>query len=582
MPEPGARGALRPGGAARPPAEHEGGAIVVDGGGGASHGAVAGAACSVTSTSVRQAVVAVPRGHCEVTRDTLSLLVTDLRGGAAGHAGPRSHGIGAGLVAAPGVAALVVGLPLLVAVVALRARHWYPVLDLAMTEFRVRDVFTRHTPLIGLPGRIGEYPNQGSHPGPLSFYLLAPTYRLLGQTSWSLEVGTVVVHLAADRDGVCGSAGAAPAGGAWPSSPRCWPSSSGATGRSSLTQPWNPYLPLVPWIVVLLAAWAVLCGDHLMLIPLVVVRHLCAQTHVPYLPLAVGLVALGLGTIVVRAVRGSGRRAPRTAAQRGLDGRPRGRAVAAARGRPADQPAGQLPPAHRPLRLAPGGGHRPRRRRRASPSSTSTSGPASAGSSSSTGRFVSPASTARGAIVLVIWAGRRGGGVARIGSPGAAGAPRRRRRRPAARAGVDGPDLRPAVVLPDAVGVGRDHAAGRGGALDRPWRGGSTAIRTAPTAWRPRGPRRRRRRGRRLAWRRPWRSPTPTRPRSASATRSGRWPARPTRPSSRRSAPPPARTAATWCGGATPPTSAAPASACSTSSSGAGWTWPPTSTSTSR
>ena len=95
------------------------------------------------------------------------------------------------------VAALVVGLPLLVAVVALATDHWHPVLDLAMTEFRVRDVFTSHTPLIGLPGRIGTYPNQGSHPGPLSFYLLAPTYRLLGQTSWSLEVGTVVVHLAA-------------------------------------------------------------------------------------------------------------------------------------------------------------------------------------------------------------------------------------------------------------------------------------------------------------------------------------------------------------------------------------------------
>ena len=67
----------------------------------------------------------------------------------------------------------VVGLPLLVAVVALHRQRWYPVLDLAMTEFRVRDVFTSHTPLIGLPGRIGEYPDQGSHPGPLSFYLLA-------------------------------------------------------------------------------------------------------------------------------------------------------------------------------------------------------------------------------------------------------------------------------------------------------------------------------------------------------------------------------------------------------------------------
>ncbi|MDQ3468425.1 MAG: hypothetical protein M3487_01415, partial [Actinomycetota bacterium] len=89
------------------------------------------------------------------------------------------------------------GLPLLAALVALRADRWYPVLDLAMTEYRVRDVGTSDTPLIGLPGRIGTYPDQGSHPGPLSFYLLAPTYRLLGSSSWALEVATVVIHLGA-------------------------------------------------------------------------------------------------------------------------------------------------------------------------------------------------------------------------------------------------------------------------------------------------------------------------------------------------------------------------------------------------
>jgi hypothetical protein len=57
-----------------------------------------------------------------------------------------------------------------------------PVLDLAMTEFRVRDVGGGDTPLIGLPGRIGVFPDQGSHPGPLSFYLLAPVYRLAGSS----------------------------------------------------------------------------------------------------------------------------------------------------------------------------------------------------------------------------------------------------------------------------------------------------------------------------------------------------------------------------------------------------------------
>ncbi len=44
------------------------------------------------------------------------------------------------------------------------------------------------------------FPDQGSHPGPLSFYLLAPAYRILGSTPFSLELGTVLIHGAATED----------------------------------------------------------------------------------------------------------------------------------------------------------------------------------------------------------------------------------------------------------------------------------------------------------------------------------------------------------------------------------------------
>ena len=87
--------------------------------------------------------------------------------------------------------------PFVIAAVVLHGRHWNPVLDMAMTELRVRDVGTRHTPLIGLPGRIGVFPDQGSHPGPLSFYLLAPTYRLAGSSAWGLLAGMIVLNLVA-------------------------------------------------------------------------------------------------------------------------------------------------------------------------------------------------------------------------------------------------------------------------------------------------------------------------------------------------------------------------------------------------
>ena len=196
-------------------------------------------------------------------------------------------------------ATLIVGLPLLVAAVALRSTSWYPVLDLAMTELRVRDVGTSHTPLIGLPGRIGTYPDQGSHPGPLSFYLLAPTYRLLGSSAWAMEAATVVIHLGAIAVAL------------WIGHRRLgWPGVAvvglvlalvlRGYGQLTLTQPWNPYLPLVAWLVVMLAAWSVVAGDHWMLVPLVAAASYCAQTHVPYLPLGVGMVVLGFGAVVVR------------------------------------------------------------------------------------------------------------------------------------------------------------------------------------------------------------------------------------------------------------------------------------------
>ena len=182
-------------------------------------------------------------------------------------------------------------LPFVVALIALATTHWSPVLDLAMTELRVRDVVGRHPPLIGLPGRIGTFPRQGSHPGPLSFYLLAPVYRLLGSTAYAMFVATAVINV----------------GAAWAA---VWVAQRrggrrlvlgvgavlmvlmGWLGASVLTQPWNPYLPLVSFVVVLLSAWAVLDGDHRLLIPLVAASTLCAQTHVPYLSLSVALCAM--------------------------------------------------------------------------------------------------------------------------------------------------------------------------------------------------------------------------------------------------------------------------------------------------
>lgn len=206
----------------------------------------------------------------------------------------------------------VLTLPLLVALVALHSPRWYPILDLAMTELRIRDVGTRHTPLIGLPGRIGVLgtPTHGSHPGPLSFWLLAPTYRIFGASAWATEVATVVLHaaavatalwLAGRRGGIRLMLGVAVV----------LATLTRSYGADVLTQPWNPYMPVLWWFVLLLAVWSVLSADVKALPVAVFAASVCAQTHAPYLGMVAGLAgvtAMGLGAQYRRADAASRRR----------------------------------------------------------------------------------------------------------------------------------------------------------------------------------------------------------------------------------------------------------------------------------
>lgn len=207
-------------------------------------------------------------------------------------------------VVVAGLTTVVAVVPLAVAVGALRNPRWYPVLDLAQTELRVRDVGTGDRPLIGLAGRFdidgpgpGGYEGwQGSHPGPLSFYALWPLYMLFGATAWALQIAAAALNIAAAglsiwigkrRAGVLLAMGIA----------------AGlvllmrAYGADKLTEAWNPYMPMMWWVVFLLAVWSVLCDDLPMLPIAVFAGSLCMQTHIPYL----GMVG-GLGGFTVLAV----------------------------------------------------------------------------------------------------------------------------------------------------------------------------------------------------------------------------------------------------------------------------------------
>ncbi len=202
----------------------------------------------------------------------------------------------------PAIVVALVGLPFLIALLALSSKHWIPVLDLAMTDFRVRDVGTSHTPLIGLPGRIGSDVNPGSHPGPLSFYLLAPLYRLFGQHSFTLLLGAgliqfaaaigfvaVVWRVAGRRVGIAATAAMVILMHSY--------------GPSFLTQPWNPYLPLLSWSLLLVCVWGVLSGHPRLMLVIAVVASLCAQTHVPYVGISLGLALLAAVGLIVNVIR---------------------------------------------------------------------------------------------------------------------------------------------------------------------------------------------------------------------------------------------------------------------------------------
>ena len=209
---------------------------------------------------------------------------------------------------------VVLAAPLVVALFELRRPHWYPLLDMAQTEIRVRDISTGHPPLIGLAGRIGPFgPNGGSHPGPLSFYALWPVWRLFGGSSYGLFASTVFLDIVAmglamwiavRRGGRALLLGIAAALALL----------THAYGAFLLTLPWNPYLPVLWWFVFLLAVWSVFADDLAMLPVAVFAGSFCLQTHISYLGLVGGLVAV----TIVAVARSAFKRRDDTAARRAL------------------------------------------------------------------------------------------------------------------------------------------------------------------------------------------------------------------------------------------------------------------------
>jgi hypothetical protein len=167
-----------------------------------------------------------------------------------------------------------------------RSRGYQPAGDWALTELRVRDV--GHHPVVA-----GLYSRDGwSHPGPMMFYVLAPLYRLLGSTSTAIDVGAVVINGAA----VAGMAFVARRRGG---APLLLCTLLGVAllvrtlGSGFVADPWNPFVTVLPFALLLFLVWAMTCGEAWALPAGVVTATFLAQTHVGFVVLALPLLAVG-------------------------------------------------------------------------------------------------------------------------------------------------------------------------------------------------------------------------------------------------------------------------------------------------
>lgn len=195
--------------------------------------------------------------------------------------------------------ALVVAIPVLVLIGALSQRTWYPTGDQAQAELRMRSM-PDDAPLLGAAGRIvDDEDRQGNHPGPLMFWVTWPAYELLGGSSWAFEAATALVNVGWLVLSV------------WLVHRRAGPAVTawfgvvalvliGGFGLDALSQPWNPWVALLPFTALVLATWGALERERWAPVFAVAAASYALQGHIGYLPLVVPLAFVAVAAPVVR------------------------------------------------------------------------------------------------------------------------------------------------------------------------------------------------------------------------------------------------------------------------------------------
>jgi len=207
---------------------------------------------------------------------------------------PESFGGAVGrwpLVTALGVLLL----PLLVSAWVLLVRigsGFHDVSDNGQNEIHTRDVGRR---LVAL----GPYSRDGwNHLGPAMYYLLAIPYRLTGSHSVGMYVGALLMNAIA----VTGIVVIAWRRGKLPMFASIVLGVAVLThslGADFLRDPWNPYITVLPFALLLMLVWELSTAHYWALPASAGIATFLVQTHVGYVPLAIPLVVGGAVWLLV-------------------------------------------------------------------------------------------------------------------------------------------------------------------------------------------------------------------------------------------------------------------------------------------
>lgn len=168
--------------------------------------------------------------------------------------------------------------------------------DRAGLELLAGDV-GHHNPLIGPFSRDGWH-----HPGPMIYYLMALPLRLAGHRSIGLSLGALAINAAS----VAGVAFLAKRRGGTPML-LCTLVVAAlllrSLGAEFLRDPWNPYIVVLPLLLLAFLTWSMACGDRWALPVAVAAASFVVQTHIGYAALALPLLAWGVAWVVAIALR---------------------------------------------------------------------------------------------------------------------------------------------------------------------------------------------------------------------------------------------------------------------------------------